>query len=133
MKNILISQIIKKNSHNDIICQVEKNWYDFFKNSNINLITLDASKKIKEKKISAIILQGGNDLPNFFVLGLGANNDLSVGTTLAVELLLRDRKGFQVAMDKGDDGSGQMQRKEDCDESKFNEMLKKRITFSKVT
>jgi len=66
MKNILISQIIKKNSHNDIICQVEKNWYDFFKNSNINLITLDASKKIKEKKISAIILQGGNDLPNFF-------------------------------------------------------------------
>ena len=66
-----------------------------------------------------------NDLPNFFVLGLGANNDLSVGTTLAVELLLRDRKGFQVAMDKGDDGSGQMQRKEDCDESKFNEMLKK--------
>lgn len=68
MKNILISQIINKNKHNDIINQVEKNWYDFFKNSNINLITLDASKKIKKKKISAIILQGGggNDLPNFF-------------------------------------------------------------------
>lgn len=68
MKNILISQIINKNKHNDIIYQVEKNWYDFFKNSNINLITLDASKKIKKKKISAIILQGGggNDLPNFF-------------------------------------------------------------------
>jgi len=68
MKNILISQIIKKNKYNEITYQVEKNWYDFFKNSNINLITLDASKKIKEKKISAIILQGGggNDLPNFF-------------------------------------------------------------------
>jgi gamma-glutamyl-gamma-aminobutyrate hydrolase PuuD len=68
MKNILITQIINKNKHNDIIYQVEKNWYDFFKNSNVNLITLDASKKIKKKKISAIILQGGggNDLPNFF-------------------------------------------------------------------
>ena len=50
MKNILISQIINKNKHNDIIYQVEKNWYDFFKNSNVNLITLDASKKIKKKK-----------------------------------------------------------------------------------
>ena len=37
MKNILISQIIKKNSHNDIIYQVEKNWYDFFKSKENNL------------------------------------------------------------------------------------------------
>ena len=67
MKNILISQIIKKNEHNDFIFQVEKNWYDFFKNKDINLVTVDTSKKIKYKKISAVILQGGggNDLPNF--------------------------------------------------------------------
>ncbi len=104
MKNILISQIIKKNNHNDIIYQVEKNWYDFFKNSNINLITLDASKKIKEKKISAIILQGGNDLPKFFK---SKENDLRKKHDLNILEYALKRKipilaicyGFQLIVD----------------------------------
>ena len=66
MKNILISQIIKKNFHNELVYVVEKSWYDFFHNTNINLVTIDASKKIRQK-VSAIVLHGGggNDLPKF--------------------------------------------------------------------
>ena len=67
MKNILISQSIKNNSNNELVYGVEKSWYDFFNNPKVNLITLDSNKKIREKKISAIVLHGGggNDLPKF--------------------------------------------------------------------
>jgi Ran GTPase-activating protein (RanGAP) involved in mRNA processing and transport len=58
-----------------------------------------------------------------FVLGLGANKDLGVGTTVAVERLLEGRRGFQVAQDKGDDGSGEMATGEPSDIAKFDQMM----------
>ena len=61
-----------------------------------------------------------------FVLGLGANKDLGIGTTAAVEHLLEGRRGFQVAQDKGDDGSGELATAdgEPSDVVKFDEMMK---------
>ena len=61
-----------------------------------------------------------------FVLGLGANKDLGIGTTAAVERLLEGRRGFQVAQDKGDDGSGELATAdgEPSDVVKFDEMMK---------
>ena len=74
-----------------------------------------------------------------FVLGLGANTGLGMETTAAVEELLNGRRGFQVALDKADDGSGGIGNNLGGDgtnvdygingnkegEAKFDDMLKK--------
>lgn len=65
MKKIIISPTVKKNDYNEMIFSVESNWYSFFKDQNVNLMTLSPDLKISEKNISGIIIQGGNDLIKF--------------------------------------------------------------------
>ena len=65
MKNIYISCKIL-NSLSGYVYSIEKNWYDFFKKRNINLVPVNAqtfSKHLLTKiKPSGIILPGGNDV-----------------------------------------------------------------------
>ena len=65
MKNIFISCKIS-NSLSGHVYSVEKNWYDFFKNLDINLVPINSqnySENFKKStKISGIIIPGGNDI-----------------------------------------------------------------------
>ena len=69
IKNILISPKVSIDKHGKINHVVEDTWYKFFKSQNINLLTFNSysSLKIKLKniKISSVILHGGNDLTCF--------------------------------------------------------------------
>ncbi len=69
IKNIIISPKISKDKHGKINHVIEDNWYKFFKNQKINLLTLNSDSdlkiKLKNLKISSVILHGGNDLTSF--------------------------------------------------------------------
>ena len=66
MKNILITQKVKKDEFNKINYIIEKNWYDLFKSKKINLIPVNKKISLKDKQLSniaGVIIHGGNDLP----------------------------------------------------------------------
>jgi gamma-glutamyl-gamma-aminobutyrate hydrolase PuuD len=66
MKNILITQKVKKDKFSTINYIIEKNWYDLFKSKKINLIPVNKKINLKDKQLSnitGVIIHGGNDLP----------------------------------------------------------------------
>lgn len=66
MKNILITQKVFFDRYKEFNCSLESNWFEFFKNTNVNLIPLNMRNFQKEKitklKPKGLILSGGNDL-----------------------------------------------------------------------
>ena len=66
MHNILITQKALKDKHNQLVWSLENNWYKYFKNKNINLISINSNyqnfKNIIKIKPKGIIFSGGNDL-----------------------------------------------------------------------
>ena len=66
MHNILITQRLTENNHNELVWSLENNWYKFFKKKSINLIPLNSNlknfNKIIKTKPLGIIFSGGNDL-----------------------------------------------------------------------
>lgn len=62
MKNILITQKIKKNKFGEIEWLLENNWYDYSKRNKINLICADPNLKNFNNDIHGVIFSGGNDL-----------------------------------------------------------------------
>ena len=66
MHNILITQRLTENNHNELVWSLENNWYKFFKKKDINLIPLNSNlknfNKIIKTKPLGIIFSGGNDL-----------------------------------------------------------------------
>ena len=65
MKNIFISCKLSDSQSGEVY-SVEKNWYDFFENMNINLIPINinnfSKKMVINSKPKGIIIPGGNDL-----------------------------------------------------------------------
>ena len=66
MHNILITQKIFVDKHNQINLSLENSWFEFFSQKKINLIPLNFDtnnqKKILAFKPKGLILSGGNDL-----------------------------------------------------------------------
>ncbi len=65
MKNILITQKVNFEILRGYSLTLEKNWIDYAKKININLIPYNHNlKSLKQLKIDGIIFSGGNDLHN---------------------------------------------------------------------
>tara|TARA_B100001540_G_C15781163_1_gene631094 strand:- start:231 stop:851 length:621 start_codon:yes stop_codon:yes gene_type:complete len=66
MHNIIITQKVLKDKHNQLVWSLENNWYQYFNKKNINLISVNSNyqnfKKIIKIKPKGIIFSGGNDL-----------------------------------------------------------------------
>ena len=66
MRNILISQKVFLDKHNQINWSLENTWYKYFNKKKINLIPLNSNHTNKNKLLNlqpqAIIISGGNNL-----------------------------------------------------------------------
>ena len=72
MHNILITQKIFIDKHNQINWSLEDNWFKFFSRKKVNLIPINSNinnkKKLLAFKPKGLILSGGNDLYNIVKL-----------------------------------------------------------------
>ena len=72
MHNILITQKIFIDKHNQINWSLEDNWFKFFSQKKVNLIPINSNinnkKKLLAFKPKGLILSGGNDLYNIVKL-----------------------------------------------------------------
>lgn len=72
MHNILITQKIFIDKHNQINWSLEDNWFKFFSKKKVNLIPINSNinnkKKLLAFKPKGLILSGGNDLYNIVKL-----------------------------------------------------------------
>jgi len=72
MHNILITQKIFIDKHNQINWSLEDNWFKFFGKKKVNLIPINSNinnkKKLLAFKPKGLILSGGNDLYNIVKL-----------------------------------------------------------------